>query len=246
MRYLTVKSKALGRRGDLSLWVPQAGKIHTLLILLHGVYGSHWVWEHKGGVQRTAQRMVTEGSIEPMVIAMPSDGLRNDGSAYLPWPDGENVEAWIVEEVPAIARIAAPALQENAGVAIAGLSMGGYGALRLGAKYPGRFSAISAHSAITRISEMQAFVEEPLSEYLQCAPAEELDVLFHLRKAADQLPRLRFDCGVDDNLIAGNRKLHTELLAHGIKHEYQEFSGGHEWEYWQSHVAETLRFCSEA
>ncbi len=246
LRHLTVKSEALGRRGDISLWIPDARKIGTLLILLHGVYGSHWVWEQKGGVHRTAQRMVADGSIAPMVIAMPSDGLRNDGSAYLPWPDGENAEAWIVDEVPVLARIAAPALQEDARVAIGGLSMGGYGALRLGAKYPDRFSAISAHSAITRISEMEAFVEEPLSEYLQCAPPEELDVLFYLKKAADQLPKLRFDCGVNDDLITGNRQLHTELLALGIKHEYQEYPGGHQWEYWQKHVAETLRFCSEA
>ncbi len=246
MRYVTVKSRALGRRCDLSLWVPKANKINTLLILLHGVYGSHWVWEQKGGVHRTAQRMVADGSAEPMVIAMPSDGLRNDGSAYLPWPDGENAEAWIVEEVPALARLAARALQKNALIAIGGLSMGGYGALRLGAKYPERFSAVSAHSAITRISEMEAFVEEPLSEYLQCASSEELEVSFLLKKAAGRLPKLRFDCGVDDSLIAGNRMLHAELVAYGIEHEYQEYPGAHEWEYWQKHVAETLRFCSEA
>ena len=123
--------------------------------------------------------------------------------------------------------------------------MGGYGALRLGGKYPERFSAISAHSAITRISEMKDFVEEPLSEYLQCARQEELDVLFFL-KAADHLPKLRFDCGVDDSLLAGNRKLHSELLALGIDHEYQEYSGGHEWKYWQKHVEQTLLFSSEA
>ena len=245
MRYVTAKSRALGRRADLSLWVPDAREIKTLLILLHGVYGSHWVWEQKAGVHRTAQRMVADRTLEPMVIAMPSDGLRNDGSAYLPWPDGENAERWIVEEVPALARLAAPALAADARVAIAGLSMGGYGALRLGAKYPERFSAISAHSAITRISEMEAFVEEPLSDYLQCARPEELDVL-SLLKAANHLPRLRFDCGVDDMLIAENRTLHAELLANGVEHEYQEYPGGHEWQYWQKHVEQTLLFCGKA
>ena len=94
-----------------------------------------------------------------MVIAMPSDGLLRDGSGYLDWPGAENVERWIVDEVPAVAALAAPALSAQAPVAIGGLSMGGYGALRLGAKYADRFCAISAHSAITEISEFAQFVD---------------------------------------------------------------------------------------
>ncbi len=246
LRSVTVKSRALGHRADVSVWMPRAESIGTLLILLHGVYGSHWVWPQKGGVHRTAQRMLDNGEITSMVIAMPSDGLSRDGSAYLTWPQGGNVEQWIVEEVPAIARLAAPALKLDAKIAIAGLSMGGYGALRLGAKYADRFSAISAHSAITRIADLESFVEEPLSDYLQCAPREELDALYWMRRHRDRLPPLRFDCGVDDPLIAGNRALHAALQADGIPHEYTDFPGAHEWPYWQQHVAETLRFTSKA
>ncbi|MEO6817925.1 MAG: hypothetical protein ABI177_14625 [Edaphobacter sp.] len=88
----------------------------------------------KGGGHRTARCMMEAGEIEPMVIAMPSDGLGRDGSGYLTHPNAEDAEQWIVDEVPFIARLAAPALGCNAEVAIAGLSMGGYGALRLGAK----------------------------------------------------------------------------------------------------------------
>ncbi len=246
LRTVTVKSAALGRRADVSVWVPETEPIGTLLILLHGVYGSHWVWPLKAGVHRTAQRMLAAGEIAPMVIAMPSDGLSRDGSGYLTHASAGDAERWIVEEVPAVARLAAPALRADAKIAIAGLSMGGYGALRLGAKYAGRFVAISAHSAITEISEMERFVEEPLSDYLEYAPREELSALYWLRKHRERLPRLRFDCGVDDELIAGNRQLHAALEADDIAHEYQEFSGGHEWPYWRQHVERTLRFASRA
>lgn len=245
LRSVTVKSRALGQRADVSVWVPQAAQIYTLLILLHGVHGSHWVWSQKAGVHKTAQRMLSAGEITPMVIAMPSDGLGRDGSGYLTYPYGEDVERWIVEEVPAIARLAAPSLHPDARISIAGLSMGGYGALRLGAKYPHRFMAISAHSSITDISEMRLFVEEPLDEYLMCASREELSALYWLRKHHERLPKLRFDCGVDDALIAGNRALHKALEADGIAHFYEEFDGGHQWPYWQQHVEETLRFVSE-
>ncbi len=247
LRFATVRSPALGRRADVSLWVPRAEPIGTLLLLLHGVYGSHWVWSHKAGAHRIAQEMLTAGEIAPMVIAMPSDGLSRSGSAYLPWraaedPVAEDAERWIVEEVPAIARLAAPALAPDAKIAIAGLSMGGYGALRLGAKYADRFSAISAHSSITQIEEMENFVDDPLSDYLSCAPPAELSPLHWLETHSDRLPPLRFDCGADDPLLGGNRRLHQALTQRRVPHDYTEFPGGHDWSYWQRHLPDTLRF----
>jgi S-formylglutathione hydrolase FrmB len=225
--------------------VPPTPNIATVLILLHGVYNSHWAWSHKGGVHRAAEALLDGGEISPLVIAMPSDGLGRDGSAYLTFPAGQDVEKWIVDEVPAIAHLAAPNLAANAKIAIGGFSMGGYGALRLGAKFPHRFDSVSAHSAITDIREMENFAAEPLSDYLACAAVEELSALYWMRKHRDCLPRLRFDCGVDDPLIEGNRSLHRGLEADGISHTYEEFVGGHEWPYWQNHVASTLRFASQ-
>ncbi len=241
LRLATARSEALGRRGDVSLWVPPGDRIGTLLILLHGVYGSHWVWSMKGGVHRTARHMTEAGEIAPMVIAMPSDALGRNGTAYLKWPHAEDVERWIVDEVPAIARAAAPALQPDARVAIAGLSMGGYGALRLGSKYANRFCAISAHSAITEINEMSSFVDEPLSDYLACGGRDELSIEHWMRRHRDTLPPLRFDCGTDDALLEGNRALHRAMTKEKIAHSYTEFPGGHTWPYWQTHIAETLR-----
>ena len=58
----------------------------------------------------------------------------------------------------------------------------------------------------------------------------------------ERLPRLRFDCGTEDLLIEPNRDLHRALEAAGIAHVDEEFSGGHEWPYWETHLAETLRF----
>lgn len=246
LRCVTVRSPALGERGDVTLWVPPSQKIDTVLILLHGVYNSHWAWSRKGAVHRVAQTLLDVGEISPMVIAMPSDGLSRDGSAYLTFPSGQDVERWIVDEVPAIAQLAAPGLSSNAKIAIGGFSMGGYGALRLGAKFPQRFDSVSAHSAITAIHEMANFVADPLSDYLACTPVEELSPLHWMRRHRDRLPRIRFDCGVDDLLIEGNRALHAAMKADGIPHTYEEFPGGHEWPYWQKHIASTLRFASRS
>lgn len=247
LRLATIKSPALGRRTDLSFWVPPGvQRVDTLLLLLHGVYGSHWVWSLKGGAHRTAAHLVATQRIAPVVIAMPSDGLERDGSAYLSWPakNGQpavDLERFLLEEVPAVAELAAPALHPGYKLAIAGLSMGGYGALRLGAKHAGHFCAISAHSAITNPEDLASFVEEPLAEYLATvAHPDELDALFWLRRHAQHLPPLRFDCGLDDPLLASNRRLHAALDQLGIRHEYQEFAGAHDWSYWQQHLTDTL------
>jgi putative tributyrin esterase len=119
--------------------------------------------------------------------------------------------------------------------------MGGYGASRLGAKYPDRFCAISAHSAITDIAQMAAFSQQPLSDYLSCGSSEELSVLNWLRSHRHHLPPLRFDCGTEDPLLDGNRSLHQALIKEGIAHQYQEYPGGHTWTYWQEHLVQTLR-----
>lgn len=246
LRMATVKSRALGRRADVSLWVPRVDNVDTLLILLHGVYGSHWVWPLKAGAHRIAQKLLQAGRVRPMVLAMPSDGLARDGSAYLHHPHAEDAERWILEEVPAIAQLAAPALKRIPRMAIAGLSMGGYGALRLGAKYPDRFCAISAHSAITDIAEMGLFTEEPVSEYAAAGSPDDLSPLRLLLHNRDRLPPVRFDCGTDDPLLKGNRRLHAELEQAAIPHLYQEFHGGHTWSYWQEHLADTLTWVSDA
>ena len=102
LSFVTVKSAALGQRADLTLWSPpgtEPGAAMPLVILLHGVYGSHWAWALKGNAHLTAQRLIDSGTIPPMRLAMPSDGLWGDGSGYVAHATGQDFERWIVEEV---------------------------------------------------------------------------------------------------------------------------------------------------
>lgn len=242
LRWVTVKSRALRHRADLTLFVPRQAASATklpLVILLHGVYGSHWAWALKGGAHRTAARLMEAQEIPPMALAMPSDGLWGDGSGYLVHRAGD-FERWIVEEVPAAAREAVPGVSETSPLFINGLSMGGFGALRLAGKYPKKFRGAGGHSSITRFDQFNLFVEEPLESY--GCPAEDRSVLETLIRNRDHLPPLRFDCGAEDPLIEFNRELTRELRKSGIPHVYEEFSGGHSWPYWQEHLADMLRF----
>jgi putative tributyrin esterase len=245
LKWVTVKSRALRQRADLTLFVPPMPASTTnlpLVILLHGVYGSHWAWALKGGAHRTAARLIKAKEIPPMVLAMPSDGLWGDGSGYLSHQSAD-YERWIVDDVPLAAREAVPTLGEASPLFISGLSMGGFGALRLAGKYPHKFRAAGGHSSITRFDQFSLFVEEPLERY-NCPP-EDRSVFETLRRNRNRLPPLRFDCGTEDPLIEHNRELTRELKRAGIAHTYAEFPGGHSWPYWETHLADMLRVFGE-
>lgn len=242
LRWMTVHSSALAQRADLTLWVPDCVGGQTrlpIVILLHGVYGSHWAWAFKGGAHRTAAAMIKAGEIPPMILAMPSDGLWDQGSGYVPHA-AQDFERWIVEEVPAATNLAVSETSEESPLCLAGLSMGGFGALRLGAKYPGRFRAVSAHSSATHQDQFESLIGDRLSAWSN--RESDRSVLAAMRQNRDRLPPFRFDCGVDDFLIEPNRELHRELKAADIAHRYEEFPGAHTWDYWERHLQDSLRF----
>ena len=183
-------------------------------------------------------RLIKEEHLPPMMLAMPSDGLWGDGSGYVRHRDA-NYATWIVDELP-LAAAEIDARCKDAPCFISGLSMGGYGALRLGLLHPHKFAGISAHSSITEVTQIQGFVEESLADFdlTDTAPLAVIDCA----KLSSQMPPLRFDCGSEDLLIEHNRTLHRDLEAAGIPHVYEEFAGGHTWGYWHEHIADTLRF----
>ncbi len=242
LRFITVKTSNLKGRGDICVFVPPVKNASNLPIvtLLHGVYGSAWIWAYKAGVHFTALKMMEEGLIKPMILAMPSDGLWGDGSAYLPH-NSFNFEEWIVDDVLDAVVENIDSASSESDLFIAGLSMGGYGALRLGAKYFEKYKGFSGLSSITNKSQMHLFVEEDEREYSQENNLEE-DVFEFLLKNKEKLPPFRFDCGKNDLLIEYNRRLHNHLIKSNIKHIYEEFDGKHEWSYWQEHIKETLLF----
>lgn len=245
LRHITIKSKHLKNRGDITVFVPDGESLNKLpiVILLHGVYGSHWIWSQKTGIHLKMKTWIENREIEPMIIAMPSDGLWGDGSGYVPHQNTD-YEKWIVEDVPnAIVELIAQASKQSK-LCIAGLSMGGFGALRLGIKYHTKFSAVSGLSSITVLDEISLFVEEELENYHQ-KDKENESVFETILKHQDNLPPFRFDCGKDDLLIEGNRKLHQQLNDLKIDHIYKENEGKHEWMYWETHIKETILFFND-
>ena len=244
LRHLTFNSLALKGRGDVTIFVPPGCEREDRLpvaLLLHGVHGSHWSWSMKGGAHLTALNLIEKQLIEPIVLVMPSDGLRGDGSGYIAHADAD-YEQWIMQDVIGCVTEVIPCLDSRSTLFIAGLSMGGYGALRLGAKYAERVGGFSGHSSITQPGQLARFTGEPLTFYREALEREDADPLYWMKKHRENLPPFRFDCGTNDALIEDNRELHQSLVELNIPHQYFEFEGEHNWTYWQKHIADTLRF----
>jgi putative tributyrin esterase len=242
LRHVTVSSAALNRRGDVTFYVPpnvSGYRSVPLILLLHGVYGSHWAWTMKAGAHHIAADMIASGQLPPCVLAMPSDGLWGQGSGYVPHRE-HDPERWIVDEVPAMAAIACSAVDDRSPLCIAGLSMGGFGALRLAGKYPARFAAAAAHSAITHVDQHDRFIPDDRSGWSMAG--HDGDILTALILAESALPPIRIDCGRDDPQISDVRALHAALTKASIRHEYAEHSGGHDWAYWQRQLPAILKF----
>ncbi len=243
--FITVKSPALRGRVDFSAFIPRGYENESnlpMVILLHGVYGSHWAWPFHGEAHLTTQRLIDEGTIAPCGLLMPSDGLWGDGSGYIDH-EKQGFEQWIVNDLPACAIETFQCFSDSSPLFVAGLSMGGFGAMRLGAKYSNRFHGISGHSSITEFQQLAQFVEEPLEAYGEIEKEGE-NTLDWMIRHQDSLPPFRFDCGLQDSLLDNNRRLHKKLESHGIDHKYEEFEGGHSWDYWKTHLVDTLCFFS--
>lgn len=245
LRFLNFRAESLGGRGDVLLFLPPEFERLAqvpLLLLLHGVYGCQWNWWLNGSIDSIALDMQKKRQLSPTMIAMPSDGLWGDGSGYVPHAHAD-YEKWIVDEVPACLGELFPQLDTRK-LFLAGLSMGGFGALRLGMKYASRVTGISAHSSVTHVSQLPRFIPYPEEAFLY-AGRTEVDILHWAKLNRSLLPPIRFDCGIEDSLLDANRELHRALEHLGVPHVYEEFAGGHAWPYWTEHVRRTLAFCTQ-
>lgn len=151
----------------------------------------------------------------------------------------------------------------RSGRAISGISMGGFGALRLAFGHPELFSAVSAQSAalitespqeLDRASQSGA----PLGVVLGAvfgAPINAVHwnanspfVLAKKNAVALKKVAIYFNCGQDDNygFEKGAAKLHDELQHEHVRHEYHAYPGDHGLTYFMTHFAEVMEFHSKA
>ena len=233
-------SPALDMMTAATLILPEKGEgPFPVFYLLHGLSDDHTAWTRKTNLERYAEA-------SPFIIVMPDGGR----GYYTDAPDGAAYETAIVWDlIPIVDRTFHTDARRAARV-VGGLSMGGYGALKLALGHPDLFCSAVSHScsrALTWTHEPQP--EEPrFARLFGPDPRGSAHDLFSVVERIDRrlLPALRLDCGTGDALLAGNRRFHEHLEALDIPHEYAEYPGGHTWPYWDQRIQEALLFHAAA
>lgn len=222
-------------------------KLYPVVYLLHGLTGHYTNWLEK-------TRLVDYAAAYDFIIVTPegNDGWYTD-SATAP---SEKYESYILRELIPDVQKRFRTSSEREGRAVAGLSMGGYGAIKFGLKHPNTFAlAASLSGAFSAASWTEQEIKEPgavRDSVMQAfgPPNSETraanDVLKLVREAKpESLPYLYIDCGTEDFLFSDNRQFVSLLLEKKIQHEYRQLPGTHSWQYWDSQVQEVLRVAAK-
>jgi enterochelin esterase-like enzyme len=241
--FLTVQSPALRGRGDLGIHVPQSVAMPEnvpIVVLLHGVYGSFWNWFLAGRAHVALDRLVEAGSVAPMVLVTPSDGMSGEGTAYLRHHD-RDYEKWIIDDVVDVVREFVDAATETSPLFLGGNSMGGFGAARLGLRHADRVAGIAMHSAITHLDQLAHFTTGDVATEAGLDPAER-DLLTAVDRCSSDPPPIYLDCGAADPLAMPNLAFQGELARREVDYEAHTFDGGHDWDAWSNRIEHSLVF----
>jgi putative tributyrin esterase len=241
MAFATINyfSRSLLKASSFNIMFPDDPKIPppwSVFYLLHGLSDDHTIWMRRTSIERYVEGL-------PLVVVMPDGGRGWYANAL----EGFAYEDDLLKDVIGLVDRTFPVKAERAGRAIGGLSMGGYGAVKLGLKHPELFASVNSHSGAVGVQSDPKLIKDLNPEFERIfgkAPKGGAEDLAAIVGRIDHglLPALRLDCGTDDFLLEENRTFHRLLESLHIAHEYQEFPGGHNWAYWDRHVQEAIAF----
>ncbi len=254
-------SRILGRAVPYCILLPpgydaQPSRRFPVLYFLHGLGGNAQLLI-ESGVMSEIDRMWQSGKLGQFLIVTPSA----DTSFYINSQDGRDryEDFFLREFLPFIERHYRT-LPGRRYRGIGGMSMGGYGALHLAFRYPRLFGAVTASSAALIVHLPRVSVAEertlPMLRVLGGVFGSPIVPAFwnrndplHLARTADLGGvKIEFDCGEQDDygFERGAVALDKILTARRIPHVFHLFPGGHDWEYFASHLPAALEFQSRA
>lgn len=235
-------SDVLAKKLGMYVILPEAGTPpFATYYLLHGLSDDYTVWLRRTRIEWYVREM-------PLMVVMP-DGFRG---FYTDNAEGPAYARHVAEEVVGFVERNFPARRSRGARAVGGLSMGGYGALRLAMGYPDLFASANSHSGALMHGGREGprpngplALEEFRRVFGKDPRGSDHDLVAlakRLQQSGKAPPRMLVDCGTEDVLLEDNRQFHRELERLGVAHEYREFPGAHTWDYWDEHVREALEF----
>jgi S-formylglutathione hydrolase FrmB len=262
VEYKAFQSKLFGREIRYGLYLPPSynnspAKKYPVLYFLHGLNENEQRWSSRGQTDFMLDRMISENQIGEFIVVIPFGAI----SFYTNTRDGS--EKWedmiLTEFIPAIEstyRINAARATRG----ISGISMGGYGALKIAMKHPELFGSVSAHSAVL-IQDLASVQRVPGRPGRMQALEQLFDKIYGIRQdlsyweannpmtlAKDRTKwsglKIYFDCGTEDEygFHVGTRQLDEFLTKASYPHEAHLYPGNHGWDYAAQHTPQSLLF----
>lgn len=224
---------------------------YPVIYLLHGWGGSPKNWVDFGMAKLANEHQIIIVAVQGRL------GWYTDAAS----DPKRKFESYVIQElIPDVDR-RYRTRAERSSRAVAGLSMGGYGAFKFAIKYPQMFSFAGSMSGAMAVAswrdETAMSGDRPLTRsiretfYSPDKKVLETNDLFKLVRdmSAEQLrdlPYLYFDCGTSDLLVfASNRDMASLLLERRIPHEYRQLPGGHNSQYWTAQLPELFRIAAQ-
>lgn len=217
---------------------------YKTLYLLHGVFGSCLDWLSGTRVRALAQNA-------NLCVVMPS----GDNKFYADSPtSGDYYGRFITEDLVQFVENSFPVSKKREDRFLAGLSMGGYGAVVNALRHPETFGVIAGMSSALIKQRIMRSVEEKRDLFTRT----EYCTLFGLKDAADfegsehdydllarrvpaaLRPRIHLCCGTEDGLLSVNHDFRDLLVALGYSVTWEEWPGAHNWKFWDEAIEKVI------
>ncbi|MDB4866543.1 MAG: esterase family protein [Cohnella sp.] len=249
-------SEVLGLSSSIDVLIPQMTRTqvgidsvsfkppYPVLYLLHGGSDNHTNWQRNTSIERYV-------SDKGIAVVMPAVQY----SFYSDQKCGFRYFTYLSEELPQIVQEFFPISGKREDTFAAGLSMGGYGAFKLGICCPDRFAAVASLSGSlnqrsritgeagvnTVMLQMARYTFGSLEEYDQSA--NDLDHMLEQQLASGvRLPKFYQACGTHDFNYKMNKAFH-ERFKDRVDLRYAEVSErGHEWSFWDEYIQRVLEW----
>ena len=216
---------------------------YPTLYLLHGLSDDHTIWMRRTSLERYA-------AAKNIAVVMPAVGR----SFYQDMASGPRYWTFISQELPSICEQFFPLSTAREDRFAAGLSMGGYGALRLGLARPDRYAAVASLSGALDLSRRLREVGRPDSlisktEYLsifgpelKAGDADLWPLAEKVARSGGPRPKLFLSCGTEDPLLAESRAFRDHLASVSLPATYEEGPGIHDWACWDAGIQRVLEW----
>lgn len=230
------ESKVLGKETGINVVVPEKSYEgpYKCLYLLHGLGDDEGTWLQRSGIAKYAEKY-------GIVVVMPT----GEQSFYANMKKGYDYYDYVALELPRFIESTFNVSDKREDKFIAGLSMGGYGALKIGLRECGKFAAIGSLSPcgdIAKLEGFDSFLSNVFGDDIVVPPEDDILCLAKKQENNPLRPRIYLAIGLQDFLYENNKSLRALLEESNYDYTYREGAGYHNWDFWDEYIQYVLHW----